>query len=449
MLFAVHPIMSEAVGYASGRSDVLCGAFFLGAFLTARRWMLGRRTIWWFVTVLLWTAALASKEIGAMFPFVLFVYDRWLLDSSPGDRRYRLLRLHLPLIGSAVAVGALRIFVFSMIEHPGETVFYWRYLLVDLDVVRRYLGLIALPEGQTIFHAVPMTTFHDPRAFVSIAIVLSMIALAWRLRRSEPQASLGLVWFLLLLVPPALLVLLDRAEPMAEHRAYIGAAGLFIAVGTGVGWMTSAAARLGRRLEAVLTVLFVVIVLSLAGRTVLRNAVWGSAVALWEEARDRAPEHWLPHLLLGEALHAAGRDFEAVAEYSESLQRRPDLEFTYRNMGVCLIELREFDRAKQLFEQLRHRNPRSVTASLGLGAVASAEGDAPLARRYYLEALGNDAENISARQSLALLDESEPANPAEALQFCKEIRLLAPATPGNDECIERNERRLAGSRTRQ
>jgi Flp pilus assembly protein TadD len=189
--------------------------------------------------------------------------------------------------------------------------------------------------------------------------------------------------------------------------------------------------------------------LSLAGRTVLRNAIWGNAVALWGEARDHAPDHWLPHLLLGEALHGAGRDFEAVAEYSESLQRRPDLEFTYRNMGVCLIELQDFDRAKTLFEQLRHRNPRSVTASLGLGAVAAAQGDAVLARRYYLEALGNDAQNISARQSLALLDESEPANPAEALQFCREIRLLAPETPGNDECIERNERLLAVSRTRQ
>src|SRR5262249_14159742 len=47
VLFAVHPLMTEAVGYVSGRSEVLCAAFFLTGFLTARRWMLGGGAIWW------------------------------------------------------------------------------------------------------------------------------------------------------------------------------------------------------------------------------------------------------------------------------------------------------------------------------------------------------------------------------------------------------------------
>jgi hypothetical protein len=34
--FAVHPLMSEAVGYVSGRSEVLCAAWFLASFLLAR-----------------------------------------------------------------------------------------------------------------------------------------------------------------------------------------------------------------------------------------------------------------------------------------------------------------------------------------------------------------------------------------------------------------------------
>ena len=38
-LFAAHPLMTEAVGYISGRSEVLCATFFLSALLTARRWM--------------------------------------------------------------------------------------------------------------------------------------------------------------------------------------------------------------------------------------------------------------------------------------------------------------------------------------------------------------------------------------------------------------------------
>ena len=44
-LFAVHPLMTEAVGYISGRAEVLCATFFLLGLLCARRWMRFRRAI--------------------------------------------------------------------------------------------------------------------------------------------------------------------------------------------------------------------------------------------------------------------------------------------------------------------------------------------------------------------------------------------------------------------
>ena len=40
-LFAVHPMMTEAVGYISGRSELLCATFFLPAVMCGRRWLRG------------------------------------------------------------------------------------------------------------------------------------------------------------------------------------------------------------------------------------------------------------------------------------------------------------------------------------------------------------------------------------------------------------------------
>jgi tetratricopeptide (TPR) repeat protein len=443
-LFAVHPMMTEAVGYASGRSDVLCCAFFLTAFLSARRWMLGGGAIWWAATALCWAGALGCKEVGAMFPFVLLAYDRLVLRGDAAEKRRSLLGLHLPFIASALVIGVVRVFVLAWIEHPGETVVQWPFLLVDFDVIRRYLTLILLPEGQTIFHAIPMTTLHDARAYGSIVLIVLMLAVAWRLRHTDSPVSLGLIWFLAILVPPAVLVLFDRAEPMAEHRTYIASAGLFIAAGTLAGWLMAHARAVSPRVRGTLIGVFVTVLLSLSGRTVLRNVVWGDAVGLWEEARDKAPDHWLPHLLLGEALHAEGQHFQAAAEYSQALKLRPQEELTYRKLGLCLIEMNELEAASALFERLRARDPKSVSASLGLGAVAMARGEQQPARAYFLEVLGNDAKNVTARQSLALL--AEPTDPSEALELCREIRQIAPSTPGNDDCIARNEARVKASR---
>jgi len=45
-VFAVHPMMTQAVGYISARSEVTYSALFLFAFLAGRRWMLGRGRRW-------------------------------------------------------------------------------------------------------------------------------------------------------------------------------------------------------------------------------------------------------------------------------------------------------------------------------------------------------------------------------------------------------------------
>src|SRR5205823_6815130 len=41
-LFAVHPLQSEAVGYISGRSELLCAVWFLATLLIARRAIVDR-----------------------------------------------------------------------------------------------------------------------------------------------------------------------------------------------------------------------------------------------------------------------------------------------------------------------------------------------------------------------------------------------------------------------
>ena len=110
ILLAVHPMMTEAVGYISGRSEVLCATFFMLAMMSGRRWLVGQvlsdpahRRVqkdppyvrssrpWAIATVTLWVAALATKESAAMFPFVFLVYD-WLgVAGSAAAKRRRLL----------------------------------------------------------------------------------------------------------------------------------------------------------------------------------------------------------------------------------------------------------------------------------------------------------------------------------------------------------------------
>ncbi len=455
-IFAVHPMMTEAVGYISGRSEVLCTTFFLAGLLCGRQWIRGNGARWAGLTIGLWVAALATKEVGGMFPFVLFCYD-WLVPvrlepdttSDPVENtafRRRILTIHVPLIGIAVAGGIARLAVLARVEYPGQVTVHWSYLLIGADVVRRYVMLILRPTGQTIFHEVAaVNAVWDPRALAALTIVGLMAALAWRWRRAAPLVSLGMLWFLLLLVPSTVLIALDRGEPMAEHRVYLASCGLFLAAGAALVEAGAVLSRVRPRTWAVVPAVLAVVLLSFMAQTVWRNAVWSSPVSLWQESVDLAPTHYRPRLLLGEALADSNRRTQAIEEFRTALRLRPTEPAAYAKLGDGLVDLGQFAEGAAVFRRLQDLDPRSPIVSNGLGVIALLSGETDQARQYFREALARDSRNVAARQSLAFIAETEPADPAEALRLCREIQQLAPQISGTDDCIRRNQSRLAAA----
>src|SRR2546429_1086414 len=70
LVFALHPVHTEAVAGLVGRAEVLAAVGMLGAVLCARRG-------WWAAAVACAAAAMLSKEQGVVSG-VLIVLDRWL-----------------------------------------------------------------------------------------------------------------------------------------------------------------------------------------------------------------------------------------------------------------------------------------------------------------------------------------------------------------------------------
>jgi cytochrome c-type biogenesis protein CcmH/NrfG len=443
VLFGVHPIMTEAVGFISGRSEVLCAAFVLSAIICGRRWLRGGLK-WAIPTVGLWAAALATKETGAMFPFVFLAFD-WLgVPGRMAEKRRRLLTVHLPLIATAILAGLARVVLFTRIEYPGQTMIVWSHLLVAVDVVRRYVGLILIPVHQSVFHDVPtIRNVSDPRLLMAIGTAVLMVALVWRASRVAGLASVGTFWFVLFLVPSSMLIVLNQGEPMAEHRVYLASAGLFLAAGAGFERFALWLNRAARPVRLLACGAVTMTVLTLCAGTLLRNSVWSDPVVLWQESVDLAPNHFRPRLGLGDALRAAGRPGEAADQFRAALQAGSEEEWTYVRLGLALAEVGRLPEAAATFTQLERRNPQSALAAIGLGIVAMASRQPDRARRYFAEAIEREPANVQARQSLARLEELKPSRPAEALRLCEEIQRLAPWTPGNDECIQRNRSRIA------
>jgi protein O-mannosyl-transferase len=439
LLFAVHPVLTQAVGYVSSRAELLCAMFLMAALMAGRRAMRGGPWWLWPATAGCWLAALACKEIAVMFPFALLAYDYLVAPIDQEQRRRRIWRLHAPFIGLTLLVGAIRVAVLLTIEYSNPTV-RLRFGLVELDVFRRYIQLLLVPVRQTIFHAIdPIQRVTDPHALLGIATILLFVFVIWRLR-SQDVVSFGLAWFALLLAPSAVLVILDRGEPMSEGRIYTASAGFFLSVGAIAALVLERAGRISALTERRTRDIGFAIVALLAVRTTSRNAVWHDAVGLWLESAELAPGHWLPRVALGEALHEEGRHEEAIAMFREALVLRPNERLTYAKLGQCQLETDQMEAAEITFKSLEALDPGSTVASTGLGLIALRARDSRTARQHFLEILAKEPNNVPMRQILASI--AEQTDPAEALRWCEEIKRLAPETPGNDECIRRNRERL-------
>jgi hypothetical protein len=361
-LFAVHPMMTEAVGYISGRSEVLCAMLLLGALLCGRRAIRGGGAAWTASTAALWIASVATKEIGVMFPFAFLAYDWSVAEGAGADRQRRLTTIYLPLIVVTVLVGAVRLAVLVWVEHPGAIRVHWSYLPLALDAIGRYVGLMAYPRGQTIFHSMSAVGPFAGRTLLAAGIIAMLSLVAWFGRQRHAVVTFGILWFLLMLMPSALLTVLDQGEPMAEHRVYAASVGLWLACGSAVDWLWGAASQAGRRVQVAAAVAFGAVILSLSLETILRNAVWSDPIALWRESADLAPQHFRPRLLLGEALMDAGRIDEAAAEFKTAIRLRPDEPTGHVKLGGYLATTGQLDEARSQFHEALRLDPENASA---------------------------------------------------------------------------------------
>lgn len=380
MVFAVHPIQTEAVNYVFERATeldtVLCLAALL-AWLRDRPWHAAA----WFA------AALAAKQECVAFPIFLL-----LLDLSRA-RRVRRLPLAFMLLLSAAAGSAVMIAVGRTpgVEVGSQAGIAWSaYLLSEGAVILRYLRLLVVPWG---FNVDP--EIHTPPVWLGIGAWMLVAALVWlaalRFKKSGAGSWFGF-WFIggiILLLPSS--SIFPAADLAADRRMYLPMIAFAACAGILLQYVRPAA------LVAALAIVWI-------GLSVQRTLVWRTERSLWSDAVEKSPDKVRPKLqlarasppeaaltLLGQARSLAPRDARIPAEEGR----------IYLATGHPAQALTAFGRALAL-------DPRNAGALNNRGAALLALGQRDAARQDFERALKLDPCESEARQNLARLGVNQP-----------------------------------------
>jgi len=336
LLFALHPVQTEAVTYVSGRSTSLAALLALGSIAA---WLAGheRRRPWLarVVSPALLAGALAVKEYVAVVPAALVLVATALPDrDAPLAVRARVgAALRATAVPWAVVVAAAGIALASpTYRHLFATSLGLRGPLENLRAqARGVVYLAAKLPGVVAPNADPMLA---PASRGDAGTVAAVVALAVALAagllslRRTPIVGFGVLWFLVWLAPTnSLLARLDVANDRQLYVAAIGPAWL-VAVGV---------VRLGRRAPRLAVAAAALACVALAGATVARNAVYEDEVRFWRDVTAKSPANGRAWNNLGYALALAGDAAAAEAAFVRALEHDPD----DARAGVNLRLLRE------------------------------------------------------------------------------------------------------------
>ncbi len=307
LVFALHPVQTEAVTYASGRSVSLAACFCLGALLVYLR----SGPLW--ASLGLFALACGTRETALILPALLLLLE---LTSSPRPGWKALLKRQGAhwVLAAAFAAAAL---VHGRYSQFFATAFAERSiadnLLSQVQAVGYLVSRLFLPHRLNIDPALPaLDTWGAALALQAIALgglaVLGIISF-----RRRPWIGFGIFWFFLHLAPTNSFV--PRLDVANERQLYLALWGLVFALAIQLSmlqWPPIAARGAAVALLALLTVF-----------NVARQLDYRSEVALWEAAVREAP--WNPRAYnnLGYARAQAGDHMGAAREYRQALVLDP------------------------------------------------------------------------------------------------------------------------------
>jgi protein O-mannosyl-transferase len=318
LLFAVHPLVTEAVCEPTFREDLLVAFFTLAGLLLAMGHSpQAARDPWRALgCVACSLLAIASKESGIAAPAVIGLY--WLLY-----RRGEQGSFWSAAIGGAKLVVLLFLVARFLLEPSPSRIFearpqypggsLWAALAIEPRILALYAQLILLPVKLCADYGL-YSVRHLPLP-VALAVVAALVAAAVLAIRSDRRMALAVALIVVPLLPVCNLVPIYRAA--ADRYLYLPLAGVALAVGLGFDgpWL---ATRPWLRERLLMAGLAAAMLLGLA--TTERQRVWASSLALWDDTVRKNPVAYTAASGLGEALREAGRLPEAEQAIREAIR---------------------------------------------------------------------------------------------------------------------------------
>lgn len=273
LFFSIHPVQTEAVAWISGRGNVLSLFFFLLSFCSFVRFRREKRNKYYYMSLILFIAALLCKEMAITLFIMLVIYDIYY-RTEEAKKPAGNIKIYVPFIITAILYMLLR---YLVLGRQSQTVFWGGSFINTMFTMAKslvqYIFLFMFPVNLNIDPDVVRvaTSVLEPGVLISIIILAGLAATAVYSYRRIKGVSFGIVWFLVALIPVSNLIPIDALY--AERFMYLPSIGVFMVAGVLI-------SRIIKR-EKAISIIILVFIITYSFLTIRRNFEWKDSITLW------------------------------------------------------------------------------------------------------------------------------------------------------------------------
>ena len=412
LLWALHPLQTEAVTYISQRTESLMGLWYLltlyGFIRAVESPAPGR---WLGLSVGACLLGALTKEVIVTAPLLVLLYDRTFVAGTFREAWRKRRWYYVGLAGSWILLAWLMRGLATRHVGYGLGVTWWTCALTESQAVMRYLRLAIWPHPLVFDYGMGMAAVSAVTLSCMLLIGLLVAGAGLALWKRPALGFVGAAIFILL--APASSVVPVVMQPVAEHRMYLPLAGVIVLAVMGLH------AALGRwTIGAVLVVAAV-----LGFLTAQRNATYFNEVTLWSDTVSWRPENARAQNNLGSALVHAGRLIEAREHFAAMVRLHPDDALAHYNLGNVLRDLGRYEEAMEQCTIALRLKPDFAEAHCIMGSALAQSGRMNEAVTHFQAAVSIDPASVEAHFDLGQAFFELERYPAAAEQFATAVRL--------------------------
>ena len=342
VIFAVHPIHTEAVAWVSGRTDSLCAMFYFAAFIFYLKFNEQNNRIILILSYVSYSLALLCKEMAVTLPVVIVLFDIIIERKNAAEIKKRLILYAVFVLVTLLYFILRETALTGVTDRKSYYYFYGRDTLVViftmLQTLPLYFRLSVIPYN-LLYHYNGYLPYQysvlSYTVLLGIFFIFAVILISVYLFRKIPAVSYSLLFFILTLFP--VMNIVPTMNFMAERFLYIPSLFIsFLCAGLIFNYYSE-------RIRNIISAFLLIVISYYSVLTVMRNTDWKDNNTLFLSASGRPGT--VLYVNIGN--YYANQQKYDIAEgyYRKALDINENLLLANNNLGKIFMLRGNFDSA--------------------------------------------------------------------------------------------------------